>query len=511
MTPTARRATTLAAVSAVALSAFVLQAPAHAAEAGPTCDDTTCRYVVDPDAGRTTFEVPAGVTRIAVELAGAPGPANGDTPGGRGGVLRTELDVAPGIVLTAQHPQQSRSWKPEPPVPGESRTREPLPPRLSNEDLLAVAGRGDLAALFVGEGTDARPVAVAGGGGASGNDGVGGVGGGWDPDPSRLLRGGDGVGPGAGYGATPDGPGGVQADGAQVAGDPGDGPLTAPGTRGFGGRGNLLTWHEDETVITENDVVIIPWKKMASAPGGGNGWYGGGAASHHHTPVRTGGGGGGSGYLAPGLVATEPSATTYEAATTTGTVVLEWSPVPAQPVVLEPVVLDASGTPVSGPLTSRDVTVTASGLPAGAAFTVRTELPGYPGWARVEQDGTARVAYTLPVDASGTVRLLVDVAVDDVVVASAGVDVQLAAEPGATPGATPAPTAPGAVAGSTTPTPAATASAAAERSDVLAATGSPRSGVLAATGAQVTVLGLVAVALLLGGAALFRWRRQQTR
>lgn len=504
MTSTARRATTLAAVGAVALSALVAQAPAHAAPTVPTCDATTCRYVVDPDAGRETFEVPAGVTRIAVELAGAPGPGVGPDGGGggRGGVLRTELDVTPGTVLTAQHPQRLTAVRP---VRGE----RPATPRLGSDDAAAVFGRGDLAALFVGEDPGARPVAVAGGGGAAGGHGAGGVGGGWDPDPSRLLRGGDGEGPGAGLGAGPDGPGGVRADGAIVAGEPGSGPLTAPGTRGTGGRGNVLTWYEDGTNAT--DVVV--WKKLTAAPAGGNGWYGGGAASHHHSPPRIGGGGGGAGYLADGLVATEPSAATYEAATTTGTVVLEW----AAPVVLEPVLLDASGAPVTGPLSSRDVTVTASGLPAGAAFTVRTDLPGYPGWARVGQDGTARVAYTLPVGATGTVRLLVDVAVDDVVVVSAGVDVQLAAEPDASEPTAPEPTATQGAApgqgssGAVAPPTATTTAVPAERSDVLAATDDPRPGVLAATGAQVTVLGLVAVLLLLGGGALYLWRRQQTR
>lgn len=608
MTSTSRRVTTVtSALSAAALSTLLVAAPAHAAPAVPgadvpgvMCDATTCRYVLDAeDAGVRTFVVPDGVTRLAVELAGAGGNYRGGFHGGDGGALRTEIAVTPGETLTAHVP----GWGTD------GQLKQRLWPSEWEPEWVPHNG-GDLAALYRGTGASATPIAAAGGGGEAGPGGDGGAGGGWDPDPARLLTGHDGQGPGAGLGATPTAGGGVRAAGAVVGGRGGGGPAAGPGSRGVGGSTSPLPVREGR------------YLRFHLTPDGGHGWYGGGSASHHDRSGAPGGGGGGSGYLADGLVATQPSQSTLDAAQGYGGVALEWSVRPT--VVLDPVVLGADGEALDGPLTSRDVTVTAASLPAGAELAVSSNHPGYPGWARVGADGTARIAYTLPaVELDGEVWLNLTVSVDGEVVGTARVDLEVPALATATeltvpqevaagaaltvqlertgtqfgeptrglaprdlaaalrtgtatllldgeelgadaltiaddlaatgplsvsltapadggahtlelraqdgalrladvsrtftvtaaPAATPAPgtgATPTAAAGASSATGATGATGApqaTERSEVLAASGgSGSTGVLATTGAQVTLLGLLAVVLIVGGVVLARWR-----
>lgn len=427
MTTSHAAATVTAALSAAALTAVLLVAPAPAVAApttvpgadlpGVECDDTTCRYefdtyVFDPQ----TFVVPEGVTRMAAELAGQPGSyIKGD--GGWGGSLRTELDVTAGETLTAQVPRRygplEHAVRPD--------KQEPDPRHLG----------GDLAALFRGTGASATVLAVVGGGGSGGYTGDGGDGGGWHEDPSRVLRGGDGTGVGAGLGATPTAPGGVQSAGAIIAGKPGSGPADRIGSRGVGG------W-----TYSVRTLEGIRWRYDVS-PAGGHGYYGGGSGSHFAVPANAGGGGGGSGYLAPGLEAMKPSEETRLAGASMGRVLLEWSV--RGPVVIEPVVTYASGGTVDGVLTSRELVVTATGLPAGAAFGITGSHGGASRTRRIAQDGSVTLEYTLPdTELVGPVRLDLVVAEDLQVIASTQVTFDAPALRTATDLAVPRQVAPGA-------------------------------------------------------------------
>ncbi|MFD2718238.1 glycine-rich protein [Hymenobacter monticola] len=183
-----------------------------------------------------TYTVPAGITRLLVDMAGATG-GMGSGLSGFGGRVQATLAVVPGEVLTIN---------------------------VGKPGSISVGSGGVV--YTGGEATDIRRggsgltdrVLVAGGGGGGGSAGYGGHGGGLIGGSGGFVGGGGGTQTAPGAGGT----------GAFSPGAAGSGALGAPATSSTGG-------------------------------GGGGGYYGGGSGAINSL-LSSGGGGGGSSYAGAG-------------------------------------------------------------------------------------------------------------------------------------------------------------------------------------------------------------------
>jgi hypothetical protein len=199
-----------------------------------------------------TWTVPAGVTRIFVDVAGAQGGSAGPNIGGKGGKVSGLLNVAPGDVLQIT-------------VGGQSTTNIALygfggnGGSATNYGTSARAGGGLSAISTAAPVTQTNALLIAAGGGGTPNTsfaGGGGAGGGLN-----------GAGAPSTYGGTPTRGGGASQTAGGVAGSIFDANSTAPtaGSAINGGAGG-------------------------SVPGGSAGWNGGGGGGAGYF-----GGGGGAG------------------------------------------------------------------------------------------------------------------------------------------------------------------------------------------------------------------------
>lgn len=216
-----------------------------------------------------TWTVPAGVTQIFVDLAGAQGANFNTNPGGRGGKISCLLSVTPGTVLQIT-------------VGGQSTTNTPLYGFGGNGGLatsfgnLAGAGGGLSAISTLAPVTHSNALVIAGGGGGSAGGstpGLGGDGGG--------VNGIDGL--GIILTKLLYGRGGTQTagGGAGTVHDPNSTPPTA-GIAIRGGNGGIVTGFS------------TGWN---GGGGGGAGYYGGGGGVGGGN--AQGGGGGGSSWAHP--------------------------------------------------------------------------------------------------------------------------------------------------------------------------------------------------------------------
>ena len=199
-----------------------------------------------------TWTVPAGVTRIFVDVAGAQGGSAGPNIGGKGGKVSGLLNVAPGDVLQIT-------------VGGQSTTNIALygfggnGGSATNYGTIARAGGGLSAISTAAPVTQTNALLIAAGGGGTPNSsfaGGGGAGGGLN-----------GAGAPSNYGGTPTRGGGASQTAGGVAGSIYDANSIAPtaGSAINGGVGGIV-------------------------PGGSAGWNGGGGGGAGYF-----GGGGGAG------------------------------------------------------------------------------------------------------------------------------------------------------------------------------------------------------------------------
>ncbi|MBO3271042.1 tail fiber domain-containing protein [Hymenobacter defluvii] len=228
-----------------------------------------------PAGGTYTYTVPAGVTSLRVELAGASGGSSVGN-GGRGGLVQAQLSVKPGQVLYA--------------VVGGSGVQGPIKQggggiilrTTDNEGsggfnggastMSGVAGGGGGASdLRVGGTALANRVLVAGGGGGGGYylNSTGGEAGGSGGNQTGAT--------GLYHGALTGGKGGSQTAGGKGATN--DNPY----------------WVGNDGVLGEGGI--------GGGGGGGGGYYGGGGGANYRTQYAYqeygSGGGGGSSYAAP--------------------------------------------------------------------------------------------------------------------------------------------------------------------------------------------------------------------
>ncbi|RAK62665.1 glycine-rich protein [Hymenobacter edaphi] len=197
-----------------------------------------------------TYTVPAGVTQLRVDMAGAGGIVNGPFyRGGNGGRLQAQLTVTPGEVLTIY-------------VGGMATGYDSGSAGYNG----AANGGGGATDIRRGGGALAGRVLVAGGGGGGGQNSAGGCGGGTQACSGASS--GSGIGGSAGGGAG-GGQTGPAAGGSSSINQPGQ-----PGGLGVGGAGNT------------------------GGGGGGGGYYGGGGGGYDG--IAGAGGGGGSSFALAG-------------------------------------------------------------------------------------------------------------------------------------------------------------------------------------------------------------------
>ncbi|MCZ8227740.1 glycine-rich protein [Flavobacterium sp.] len=213
-----------------------------------------------------TWTVPAGVTRIFVDVAGAQGGGSGGTfIGGKGGKVSGILTVTPGNVLQIT-------------VGGQSTTNIAVYGFGGNGGqstiygTIARAGGGLSAISTAAPVTQANALLIAGGGGGiatatniyAGNGGAGG--------------GLNGISATSNYGGTPTRGGGASQTAGGMAGSPFDGNSTNPtaGTAINGGAGGIV------------GGFSAGWN---GGGGGGAGYFGGGGAAGGGNAQGSGGGG----------------------------------------------------------------------------------------------------------------------------------------------------------------------------------------------------------------------------
>ena len=216
----------------------------------PLALDATSAVLIGYTGGPQTYTVPAGVTSLRVELAGASGGTSFfGQPGGLGGRVQATLAVTPGQQLTL--------------FVGGAGSLNSAGYNGGGGASFSVGGGGGATDLRAGGAALANRVLVAGGGGGGGDFGAGGCGGG-----PRACAGAPAFGNTGGEGGGPTGPGaGGSPDGLAGSGAAGGNTSSAGG--GAGGAGGA---------------------------GGGGYWGGGGGGSGA-------GGGGGSSYAGAGTTA----------------------------------------------------------------------------------------------------------------------------------------------------------------------------------------------------------------
>jgi len=213
-----------------------------------------------------TYTVPAGITSIAVDAAGAAGEL-----GGKGARVRADLAVSPGQTLYVEIGASGQC---------------------NGAGLAGSAASGD--GLGGGGASDLRTVPVTDGGGS--------LCGAQSPASlaSRLIVAGGGGG-GSSYGINPGGDAGEA--GAPAGAGGGAGTATAGGIAGPGGNDGGLGFGGHGTFCCP----------FYAGGGGGGGLYGGGSGGYSQDPNAAGGGGGGSSLVPAGGafdLATGPSGVT---------------------------------------------------------------------------------------------------------------------------------------------------------------------------------------------------------
>jgi hypothetical protein len=247
--------------SAATVLVGVASAPALAAGPAPVCSATTatCTVSFGLTGATETFPVPAGVTSVELDVAGAEGGPAGYGVGGRGGRTAGALDVSGLSELVVLVGGAGSD--------GGGRTTGGG--GATHGHWSASGGGGS----FVFDDRGALLAAAGGGGGAFNDRHAGGAGGG------AGQPGGDGVAQNpsftqAGGGATTSAPG-AGGGGGMAHGQGGTGPAAAS-TPGAGGDGG-------------------PYDGYFDGAGGGGGFYGGGGGA----PFAAGGGG--SGFADPSM------------------------------------------------------------------------------------------------------------------------------------------------------------------------------------------------------------------
>ncbi len=250
--------------------ATLIAAPAAYADgdSAPGSSNTVFTYT----GSEQTYTVPEGITHLNMVVAGgggSGGSSDGGSVGGAGAVVKTELDVTPGDVLTIRVGGGASALPNQPSCIGGSATSV-----LKGSTTLAVAGGGG------------GSCGGKGGDGAQANTAAGGTGLDYDGDTKGGkggdVNGGDGSGhsDGRGVGGTADSPTGGEGHPDNMA------EVCCGGSGGGyqgGGDGGPITGYSGEGISASFTRVSTGW-----AGGGGAGFGGGGQGSG-----LTGGGGGG--------------------------------------------------------------------------------------------------------------------------------------------------------------------------------------------------------------------------
>jgi hypothetical protein len=210
-----------------------------------------------------TWTVPAGVTQIYVDAAGAQGGSGGSNIGGKGGKVSGVLAVTPGNILQIT-------------VGGQSTTNIAVygfggnGGRSTIYGTIARAGGGLSAISTSAPVSQANALLIAGGGGGTGTSGFAGNGG--------AGGGLNGISATSNYGGTPTRGGGASQTTGGVAGSIYDGNSTAPtaGSAINGGSGGIVAGGS------------AGWN---GGGGGGAGYFGGGGAAGGGNAQGSGGGG----------------------------------------------------------------------------------------------------------------------------------------------------------------------------------------------------------------------------
>lgn len=210
-----------------------------------------------------TWTVPAGVTRIFVDVAGAQGGSGGTNIGGKGGKVSGILTVNSGDILQIT-------------VGGQSTTNIAVygfggnGGRSTAFNTIARAGGGLSAISTAAPVTQANALLIAGGGGGTSTNGYAGNGG--------AGGGLNGISANSNYGGTPTRGGGASQSAGGVAGSIYDGNSTGPtaGSAINGGTGG---------------VVVGFSSGWNGGGGGGGGYFGGGGGAGGGNAQGSGGGG----------------------------------------------------------------------------------------------------------------------------------------------------------------------------------------------------------------------------
>lgn len=340
----------LALIAVPALPALAADGPA------PYCVPDSCVVVYDSPAATASFVVPAGVTVLAVGVAGAAG-GDGvgvDTHGGAGGLLEALVPVTPGETLSVLTGARGTAG--------------------------ATTGGSGGGGSFVFRGADALVAAGGGGGGGLGTGGAGGSGG---PLRKAALGGANAASAELGGGGGRSDAGGTAPAGPLVGAD-GSGPATGPSTPGSGGAA----------------TATVP------SGGGGSGWYGGASgscavAAPAAAETDCGGGGGGSSFIADDVTISNVGnrqgdgivVISYTALTSTTTL----TAVPSTIATLSESTLTATVTGTAPAAAAAAAVATKMGTSAAQAAAAATATPT--GTVTFFSDTTSLL--TVPVDATG--------------------------------------------------------------------------------------------------------------
>ena len=225
--------------------------------------------------GSFNWTVPAGVTSVTIQVAGAGGGDGNSSSGGLGGYLAGDFVMTPGDSITVHVGGAGATMS----VGGVNGGGDADPDGCGG---LAGGSGGGASDVRTAGDTLADRIIVAGGGGGGGGisfDATGGVGGGNTPTAGASTNG-----FGGSFGGPFDG-GGPGSASAGGAGGGGGGFLAGQaGALGVGGAAG-----------TDGCTV---------AGGGGGGYYGGGGGGGSSFGMGIGGGGGGSAYISPAATLT---------------------------------------------------------------------------------------------------------------------------------------------------------------------------------------------------------------
>jgi hypothetical protein len=335
----------------------VASPPAGAATCGssgpPPTGACTYSYTGSPE----TFTVPAGVTQVTINAAGAQGGrGNTNAPGGAGAHLQATFAVTPAEVLNVV-------------VGGQGAT------------VSAGGGGGGGSFVYTSASSSGLLLAAAGGGGGGG----GGGGTGSDASSSTTASAGSADTPpcSAGPGGTM-GHGGGASTGCRSTAGSGGGLLTdgADGPKGTGGK-SLVNGAAGGVSTVYGAGGFGGGGAATSAAGGGGGGYNGGGGGAWFSALGQGGGGGGS-FTAAGAT----GVSTLAAQSGNGQVTISY-------LIQAPTITSAdSATFTTGHAGSFQVTATGSPAPTYS-------LLANPPWLSIDP-GTGLLTGTPPAGAGGT-------------------------------------------------------------------------------------------------------------